>query len=85
MTRANERLAHQDGLTAGQRATLSNTICGELACAQDLERMGLLRIRQVSRKPEGDVAFFDLTELGEEFVERHYVIPDTKSLSPRRN
>ena len=78
MIRLNERLIHEDGLTAGQRATLSNTICGALTCAQELERMGLLRIRQVSRKPEGDVAFFDLTELGEEFVARHYVVPETK-------
>jgi len=79
MTRANERVIHHDGLTAGQRATLSNTICGDLECAQDLERMGLLRIRRVVHTSEGAVAFFDLTKLGEEFVARHYVVPETSS------
>lgn len=69
----------QDGLSAGQRATLSNTICGDVGCAQDLERMGLVTIRRVVDTADGAVAFFDLTMLGEEFVTRHYVVPETSS------
>lgn len=64
----------EDSLSAEQRATLSNTICGDPKSARELERMGLVTIESI--EPDGDrmIAFFDLTEAGEAFVDRHYVV-----------
>ena len=64
----------EDSLTAEQRAALSNTICGDPQAARVLEQMGLVTIESI--EPDGDrmIAFFDLTEAGEAFVDRHYVV-----------
>jgi hypothetical protein len=62
-------------LTPTQRATISNTICGDAASARELEDMGLLRILRVEPGPRGRIAYFDLTPIGDEFVNLHFVIP----------
>jgi hypothetical protein len=74
----------EDSLTAEQRAALSNTICGDAQAARELEQMGLVTIEDI--EPDGDrmIAFFDLTEAGEAFVDRHYVVasgPDSHGAS----
>ena len=61
-------------LTRGEQATLSNTICGELESARSLERMGLLTIEEVARNARGQLAFFELTEAGEDYVARHFTV-----------
>jgi len=48
-------------LTVRERATLSNTICGDLESARSLERMGFLRIESVARDERRQLAFFELT------------------------
>ena len=73
-----------DSLTPQQRAALSNTICGDAQAARELEQMGLVTIECI--EPDGDrmIAFFDLTEAGEAFVDRHYVVacgPDSHGAS----
>lgn len=66
----------ESSLTAAQRATLSNTICGDVLSARQLEHLGLLEIRRIDKTARGSIAYFDLTAAGEEFVQRYYVIPD---------
>lgn len=63
-------------LTVRERATLSNTICGDLESARSLERMGFLRIDRVSRNARGQLACFELTEAGEAYVARHFAVAD---------
>lgn len=72
-------MADQSSLTAVQRCTLSNTVCGDVASARELEILGLLKIRRIDTSARGPIAFFDLTAAGEEFVRRHYVIPDSRA------
>lgn len=67
--------------TPGQRAALSNTICGDPSAARELERMGLIRNVRVEERLGGPVAFFDLTDAGDTFVQRHYVVPDSTASS----
>lgn len=64
----------EDSLTPEQPAALSNTICGDAQAARELEQMGLVTLEGI--EPDGDrmIAFFDLTEAGEAFVDRHYVV-----------
>ena len=57
-----------------QRATISNTICGDAESARELEAMGLLRITSIEPSLRGTIAFFHLTPSGEEFVNTHFVI-----------
>jgi hypothetical protein len=37
--------------------------------------MGLLRILRVEPGPRGRIAYFDLTPIGDEFVNLYFVIP----------
>jgi hypothetical protein len=64
-------------LTARERATLSNTICGDLESASSLERMGLVSIEKVAKNRHGEVAFFGLTGAGEAYVTRHFAVRDS--------
>lgn len=63
-------------LTSAERATLSNTICGDVVSSRSLERLGLIKIRRLHRIDGETLAFFDLTEAGEEHVRRHYVVAE---------
>ena len=63
-------------LTSAERATLSNTICGDVEAARTLERLGLLKIDRIEQRGSTLLAFFDLTEAGEDHVSRHYVVAD---------
>jgi hypothetical protein len=63
-------------LTVNERATLSNTICGDLESARSLERMGLVRIDRVTSTARGELALFDLTEAGEDYVTHHFTVAD---------
>jgi hypothetical protein len=69
----------EESLTDAQRAALSNTICGDAQAARELEEMGLLTIRRIESRGNSIIAFFDHTEAGGAFVDRHYVIPDSTS------
>jgi len=70
-------------LTPAARATLSNTICGDVAAARALERLGLLEIDRIEKRRGERLAFFHLTEAGEDHVRRHYVVADVPTA--RRN
>jgi hypothetical protein len=61
-------------LTAREAAALSNTICADVQSARSLEARGLVEIRDVARVGDEDLAFFDLTDAGEAYVNRHFVI-----------
>jgi hypothetical protein len=63
-------------LTDNERATLSNTICGDMESARSLERMGFVRIDKVTSTARGQLAFFDLTEAGEAYVTHHFTVAD---------
>jgi hypothetical protein len=63
-------------LTVSERATLSNTICGDLVSARSLERMGFLRIKRVANDARGPLAFFELTEAGDAYVTHHFTVAD---------
>jgi hypothetical protein len=71
----------EESLTDVQRATLSNTICGDAQAARALEEMGLLTIQRIEPRGNNMIAFFDLTEAGDAFVDCHYVVPDSTSSS----
>ena len=75
MTGRASRFTSEAWLTAAQQATLSNTICGDVGSALELERMGYLRIRRISKRGRQFIAFFDLTDAGDDFVNRHFVVP----------
>jgi DNA-binding MarR family transcriptional regulator len=68
-------------LTVRERATHSNTICGDLESARSLERMGFLRIERVAQDARGQLAFFELTEAGEAYVTRHFTVADPSERS----
>lgn len=72
-------MIEESSLTNAQRATLSNTICGDPQSAYELEAMGLVENITIETRSGRIVAFFDLTEAGDAFVDRHYVIPDLES------
>jgi len=80
-------MIRESSLTAEQRAALSNTICGDQQAARELEQMGLVTIESIAPDGARMIAFFDLTEAGEAFVDHHYVvscgsdIPDTPDVS----
>jgi len=44
--------------------------------ARTLERLGLLKIDRIEQRGSTLLAFFDLTEAGEDHVSRHYVVAD---------
>jgi hypothetical protein len=69
-------------LTPLQRATLSNSICGDAGPARELERLGLVMIRRYSQYAGRPIAFFDLTPAGEAYVNKHFVVPDRASSPP---
>jgi len=63
-------------LTPAERATLSNTICGDVETARALELLGLVKIDRFEERGGEPLAFFHLTEAGEDHVNRHYVVAD---------
>ena len=71
-----EVLPDEVRLTVNERATLSNTICGDVESARSLERMGLVRIDRVASSARGQLAFFDLTEAGGTYVTHHFTVAD---------
>lgn len=48
----------EESLSAEQRATLSNTICGDPKAARELEQMGLVTIEGIERDGDRMIAFF---------------------------
>ena len=68
-------MIEKSSLTNAQSATLSNTICGDPQSAYELQELGLVENIEIESRSGRTVAFFDLTEAGEAFVDRHYVVP----------
>ena len=59
-------------MTDAQRATLSNTICGDAQAARELEDiMGLRTIRRIEPRGQDMIAFFALTKAADGFGGRH--------------
>lgn len=68
----------RDFLTHDQHVALSNTICGDPQAVRELEQIGLVLIQEITVLKGREIAFFDLTEQGERFVDQHYVIPTSR-------
>jgi hypothetical protein len=68
----------RDVLTHDQHVALSNTICGDAQAVRELEQMGFVVIQEITVPKGREIAFYDLTEQGDRFVDQHYVIPTSR-------
>jgi hypothetical protein len=67
-------MIRESSLTAEQCTALSNTICGDLPPARELEQFAPGDDRAHRADGGRMIAFFDLTDAGEAFVHHHYVV-----------